>query len=188
MLIFCGFWQKILKSLRIIFPWERWRSEPGWVIQRLSVPCPRTYDQKWWCYLSSQRKNIISEPFPKHAAFLSRYFNHEPYTNNSVLVNYNTLDRKWRCSRLKLLRTWISCGCHASSGCKGPGTQRHTRTFSWKPCNQATLWTWHVHRSGLADALIPWGHPLTPRHKFSPQRSEENEHHAIVASIFLHFV
>ena len=93
----------------------------AWWLHKVSVPCPRTYDQKWWCYLSSQRKNIMSELFPKHAAFLSRYFNHEP-TNNSVLVNYNTLDRKWMCSRLKLLRTWISCGCHASSGCNGPRT------------------------------------------------------------------
>ena len=146
---------------------------PAWWLHKLSVPWPRTYDQKWWRYLSSQRKNIMSEPFPKHAAFLSRYFNHEP-TNNSVLVNYNTLDRKWRCSRLKLLRPWISCGCHASSGCNGPRTQRHKRSFSWKTCNYATSWTWHVCHSGRAGALMAWDQLITPQHEFSQQRSEED--------------
>ena len=119
----------------------------------------------------------------KHAAFLSRYFNHEPCTNSSVLVNYDTLHKKWRCSRLKLLKTWISCGCSASSGCKGPGTQRHRITFSWKSCNQATLWTWHVRHSGLAGALMPWDHPITPQHEFTLQSSEKNEHHTTVAII-----
>ena len=67
---------------------------------RLSVPWPRTYDQKRWYFLSSQRKNIISEPFPKHAAFLSRYFNHEPCMNNAVLVNHDALHKKWRAADL----------------------------------------------------------------------------------------
>ena len=154
----------------------------------LSVPCPRTYNQKWWYFLSSQRKNIISEPFPKHAAFLSRYFNHEPCMNNAVLVNHDALHKKMTCSRLKLLRTWTTCGSRISSGCKEPGTQRHRRIFSWKSCNQANKWTWHVHHSGLAGALMPWNHPITPQHEFPLQSSEENEHHTIVASIFLRFV
>ena len=143
----------------------------------LSVPCPRTYNQKWWYFLSSQRKNIISEPFPKHAAFLSRYFNHEPCMNNAGLVERDALHRNWRCSRFKLLSTWITCGSRTSSGCKEPGTQRHR-----------SIWTWHVHHSGLAGALMPWDHPSTPQHEFSAQSSEENEHHTIVASIFLRFV
>ena len=155
---------------------------------KLSVPCPRTYNQKWWYFLSSQRKNIISEPFPKHAAFLSRYFNHEPCMNNAVLVNHDALHKKMTCSRLKLLRTWTTCGSRISSGCKEPGTQRHRRIFSWKSCNQANKWTWHVHHSGLAGALMPWNHPITPQHEFPLQSSEENEHHTIVASIFLRFV
>ena len=152
------------------------------------MPCPRTYDQKWWCYLSSQRKNIMSEPFPKHAAFLSRYFNHELCTNNAGLDARDALHKNMSDGILKLLNTWIICGCRASSGCKGLGTQRHKRTFSWQSCNQATLWTWHVRHSGLAGALMPWDHPITPQHEFTLQSSEENEHHTTVAIIFLHFV
>jgi hypothetical protein len=156
----------------------------------LSVPCPRTYNQKWWYFLSSQRKNIISKPFPKHAAFLSRYFNHEPCMNNAGLVERDALHRNWRCSRLKLLSTWITCGSRTSSGCKEPGTQRHKGIFLWKLCTQRhrSIWTWHVHHSGLAGALMPWTHPITPQHEFSLQSSEEKEHHTILASIFLRFV
>ena len=107
----------------------------AWWLHKVSVPCPRTYDQKWWFYLSSQRKNIMSELFPKHAAFLSRYFNHELCTNNTGLDARDALHKNMSDGILKLLRTWIRCGCRASSGCKGPGTQRHKRSFSWKSCN-----------------------------------------------------
>ena len=108
---------------------------PAWWLHKLSVPWPRTYDQKWWCYLSSQWKNIMSEPFPKHAAFLSRYFNHELCTKNAGLDARDALHKNMSDGILKLLRTWISCGCCASSGCKGPGTQRHKMSFSWISCN-----------------------------------------------------
>ena len=108
--------------------------------------------------------------------------------NNAGLDERDTLLWWMRHGKLKLLSTWIFYMSRGASGAKGPGTQRHRRTFSWKSCNQATLWTWHVHHSGLADALMTWGHPVTPRHEFSHRSSEENEHHTTVASIFLHFV
>jgi len=162
-------------------------SPAGW-LRKPPVPWWKTYDQKWRCYLPSQRKNIMSEPFPKYAAFLSRYFNHEPCTNNAGLDARDALHKTRPHGKLKLLNTWIMYGSRAVAVCKGPGTQTHRNTFSWKSCNQATLWTWHVHHSGLADALMTWGHPVTPRHEFSHRSSEENEHHTTVASIFLHFV
>ena len=160
----------------------------AWWLHKVSVPCPRTYDQKWWFYLSSQRKNIMSEPFPKYAAFLSRYFNHEPCTNNAGLATRDALHKTRPHGRPKLISMHITCVCLSVAVCKGPGTQRHRITFSWKSCNQATLWTWHVRHSGLAGALMPWDHPITPQHEFTLQSSEENEHHTTVAIIFLHFV
>ena len=161
---------------------------PAWWLHKLSVPWPRTYDQKWWRYLSSQRKNIMSEPFPKHATFLSRYFNHEPCTNNAGLATRDALHKTRPHGRPKLISMHITCVCLSVAVCKGPGTQRHRITFSWISCNQATLWTWHVRHSGLAGALMPWDHPITPQHEFTLQSSEENEHHTTVAIIFLHFV
>ena len=122
----------------------------------------------------------------KHAAFLSRYFNHEPCTNNAGLDARDDLHKTWTHGKLKLLNTWIMYGSRAFAACKGPGTQRHRITFSWKSCNQATLWTWHVRHSGLAGALMPWDHPIKPQHEFTLQSSEENEHHTTVAIIFLH--
>ena len=124
----------------------------------------------------------------KHAAFLSRYFNHEPCTNNAGLATRDALHKTRPHGRPKLISMHITCVCLSVAVCKGTGTQRHRITFSWKSCNQATLWTWHVRHSGLAGALMPWDHPITPQYEFTLQSSEENEHHTTVAIIFLHFV
>ena len=136
----------------------------------------------------SQRKNIILEPIPKHAGFLSRYFNHEPCMNNAVLCNHDAPHQKWKHGDRKLMSIGRIYGRCDIAVCNGFGTQRYKRTFSWKSCNQATLWTWHVHHSGLAGAFLPWNYRLTPAHEFSPRSSEENEHHTIVTSIFLNFM
>ena len=110
----------------------------------------------------------------KHAAFLSRYFNHEPCTNNAGLATRDALHKTRPHGRPKLISMHITCVCLSVAVCKGPGTQRHRITFSWNSCNQATLWTWHVRHSGLAGALMPWDHLITPQHEFSQQSSEED--------------